>query len=461
MVETRRDFLQTAAAGTAAWLAGGCASRPRQARRGTRVRSGRLNVAMIGVGGRGQANWRAVCESGDRIVALCDVDEQLLLASQEKVALTNPAVRLFKDFRVMLETERSIDAVFISTPDHGHAVQAAWAMEKGCHVYVEPPLAHTLDEARHLREMAKARGLILRLGDQGSAAPEHRRAVALLRSGIIGTVCEIHAWTGRPVWPQGVKRPEGSDPVPASLDWDLWLAGAPLRPYKANVYHRFNWRGWSDFGTGALGDGGCHLMNVPFRALDLAAAETIEAVNLAGRETETYPKASRVRFGFAARGRRQPAVTLDWYDGNRKPQLERMTQVSAAFELLPGSGCLLVGDAGVWLVGDDLGTRHFVALRGDEQVVDFEKHPACASESMPEEGPSLQQAFLDAVREDDAAFAEPAFVGAMTETVLAGCVAQRVGGALTWSSRKQRFRGHAEADRRVSEPSREGWACPG
>ncbi len=457
---TRRAFLQTATGSAAACVAGGCLSLPRRARQAASSRKGRLNVAVIGVGGRGQANWRAVCESGERIVALCDVDEQLLLGSQEKVALTNPAVRLYKDFRVMLEAERAIDAVFVSTPDHGHAVQAAWAMKKGCHVYVEPPLARTLGEARLLREMAKARGLILRLGDHGSTAPEHRRAVALLRSGIIGSVREIHVWTGRPVWPQGVKRPEGSDPVPASLDWDLWLAGAPLRPYKANVYHRFNWRGWSDFGTGALGDGGYHLMNVPFRALDLAAAESVEAASLSGREPETYPKASQIRFGFASRGRRLPAVTLDWYDGNRKPQVERMTQVSAAFELLPGSGCLLVGDAGVWLVGDDLGTRHYVALRDDERVVDFEKHPACASVPMQDEGLSLQQAFLDAVREDDAAFAEPAFARALTETVLAGCVAQRVGGALAWSSRKQRFRGSAEAHRLVSEPCREGWACP-
>lgn len=457
MAQTRRQFLQTTW-GAGAVLAGGCAGLPRRALQG-KPAGARLNVAMIGVGGRGQANWSAVCESGERLVALCDVDEGALLACREKVAVTNPGVRLYKDFRVMLEAERSLDAVFISTPDHGHAVQAAWALDKGCHVYVEPPVARTLREVRLLGGMAASRGLILRMGDQGCRAAEALRAVALLKSGIIGEVSEIHAWTGRPVWPQGVRRPEGSDVVPGSLDWDLWLAGAPLRPYKHNVYHRFNWRGWHDFGTGALGDAGCHLLNVPFRALGLAAPASVEAVEVTERQSETYPKSSQVRFGFAARGRKAPPVTLDWYDGNRKPKADGMEPVTATFDLLPGSGCLLVGDRGVWLVGDDAGTRHYLALRGEANVVDFEKHEACKGETLPEPTP-LQQAFLQAVRDGQSGFAEPEVMRPLMECVLAGCVAQRVDGPLTWNSRKARFDGNAEAERLTASASREGWACP-
>ncbi len=458
MSVTRRDFLRTSV-GSAVLLSGGCMSFSR-GRGDVQAKGGgaRLNVAVIGVGGRGQANWSAVCEAGDRIVALCDVDEAALLAGREKVAAKCPDVRLYKDFRVMFEAERGVDAVFISTPDHGHAVQAAWALEKGCHVYVEPPLARTLAEARHLMEKAASRGVILRLGDQGSAAPEFRRAVALLRSGVIGDVAEVHAWTGRPVWPQGLRRPEGCDPVPAALDWDLWLGGAPVRPFKDKVYHRYNWRGWHDFGTGALGDAGCHLLNVPFRALGLGAPLSVEAADVTERQEETYPKASHLRFGFKARSRRQPALTLDWYDGNWKPSAETMPQVAAAFGLLPGSGCLLRGDRGVWLVADDIGTRHYVALAGEEKVVDFEKHAACAPVAALPEGPGLQREFLDSVRGGERHAAERPHLAAMMETVLAGCVAQRVPGRLAWNSRKCRFEGNDGANRLVAPAPRDGWS---
>jgi len=439
--------------------ASGCLSFPR-GRAGLRAkRSGaRLNVAVIGVGGRGQANWSAVCEAGERIVALCDVDETALLAGREKVAQSSPEVRLYKDFRVMFEAEAGIDAVFISTPDHGHAVQASWAMDKGCHVYIEPPLARTLGELRFLQEKAEARGVILRLGDQGSAASEFRRAVEILRSGIIGEVTEVHAWTGRPVWPQGVKRPEGSDPVPVTLDWDLWLGGAPVRPFKEKVYHRYNWRGWHDFGTGALGDVGCHLLNMPFRVMELGAPLSVEAVDVTERSDETYPRASHLRFEFKARARHQSPVTIDWYDGNWKPTAGQLPQV-AAFGQLSASGCLLVGDGGMWLVADDIGLRHLVALRGEEKASDFEDHKACASVAALPQGPGLQREFLDAVRDGRRNASERARMAAMMETVLTGCVAQRVPGRLAWNSRKCRFEGREEVSRLVAPTPREGWSC--
>lgn len=460
MSETRRNFLRSAL-GSGLLLTGGCLNFSRN-RGGVRKKGAgeRLNVAVIGVGGRGQANWSAVCEAGERIAALCDVDESALLAARERVAVTSPGVRLYKDFRVLFEAERGVDAVFISTPDHSHAVQAAWAMEKGCHVYIEPPLARTLGELRYLREKADACGVTMRLGDQGSTTAEFRRAVELLQSGIIGEVTEVHAWTGRPVWPQGVKRPEGSDLVPVTLDWELWLGGSPVRPFKDKVYHRYNWRGWHDFGTGALGDVGCHLLNIPFRALGLGMPQSVEAVDVTERQDETYPKASHLRFAFKARARHQPPVTLDWYDGNWKPKAEQMPQVAAAFDPLPGSGCVLVGARGVWLVADDIGLRHYVALRDEKKVLESDKHEACASLAEMPGGPGLQHEFLAAVRAGSGKSAEQACMTAMMETVLTGCVAQRVPGRLAWNSRKCRFEGNEEADRLVAPAPREGWSCP-
>jgi len=418
-----------------------------------------LNIGVIGVGGCGHANWSAAYEAGENIAAMCDVDETALLMGREKVGTACPGVRLYKDFRVMFDAEKRLDAVFISTPDHGHGIQAAWAMGHGCHVYIEPPLARTLREVRFLQEKAKACGVVTQLGDQGSATPEFRRAVEVLATGVIGAVSEVHVWTGRPVWPQGVNRPDGSDLVPASLDWDLWLGSAPMRPFKSNVYHRFNWRGWHDFGTGALGDAGCHLMNLPFRALGLAAPVSAEALDCAERFSETYPKASKIRFDFLARGKRQPPVTLYWYDGNWKPAPELMPQVVAALGQVPGTGCLMIGEQGVWLVTDDLATRHYLALRGEERVLDFEKHEAC--KTVPDNAPRVQgqqRDFLDAIRNGTKPFSDMAHAVPLSESVLAGCVAQRIRGRLEWNSRKCRFTKHEGANVLVTPESREGWA---
>jgi len=242
-----------------------------------------------------------------------------------------------------------------------------------------------------------------------------------------------------------------------TLDWDLWLGPAPMRPFKEHVYHRYNWRGWHDFGTGALGDAGCQFLGLPFRAFDLGAPLSVRAVDVTERSSETYPKSSHLQFTFKARSRRQPPVTIDWYDGHRAPKAERMTQVAATFGQLPGSGCLLVGDRGVWLVAHENGKRHYVALRGEERMVSFEKHEACAPVASPPGGLGLQREFLSAVREGDHRFAEQACVFPMMESVLAGCVAQRVRGPLAWNSRKGRFDGNDDAARLVLPAFREGW----
>lgn len=458
---TRRKFVR-AALGTGLAFSGGCRSVcfwRRENAPAAKPVPRQLNIALIGAGGRGGVNGQAVCASGERIVALCDVDETALQAGHDRVAPANPGVRLYKDFRVMLESEPALDAVFISTPDHGHAVQASWAMERGCHVYVETPLTRTLGELRFLRGRAAAHHVILRAGDSDCAAPEFRRAVQLLQAGVIGDVMAVYAWTGRPVWPQGKVRPAGCDPIPATLDWNLWLGSAPVRPYKDKTYHRYNWRGWQDFGTGALGDCGCQLLGLPFRALNWGMPVSAEAVDTAGRSGDMYPKASHVQFTFKAPDRHRAAPTLDWFDGNWKPDVSRMPQVAAAFKWLPTSGCLLVGDRGVWLVGDDTGTRHYLALSGEERVIDFEKHAVCSRVAALSKGPGLQREFLAAVHAGDLRFSDLDAVLPMTACLLTGCAAQCLPGRLTWNSRKWRFDGNETANQRVAPLPREGWAC--
>lgn len=454
---TRRRFLGTVLAGGA--LAGGCrgpAAHGGRARR--RSAGGRLNVAVLGAAGRGEACWRAVCASGDRLAALCDVDERALLAARDAVADTQPGLTLYKDFRVLFEAERELDAVLIATPDHGHAVQAAWAMAQGCHVFMEPPLAHSLAETEALTREARRRGVALWMGDEPATRPAFRRAVTLLRAGIIGAVTEIHAWTARPVWPQGGGRPEGSDPVPPELDWELWLCGAPPRPFKQRVYHRYNWRGWHDFGGGALGDIGCRLLSLPFRALGLGAPRTVTAEEVDGATSEMYPRASRVEAFFDAPVRRRPPVTLAWHDGGWRPAAGRLPEVMRSLETFPGGGCLLVGEDGVWLMADETGERHRVALAGETRLINADKHEACMLAPLPPKGADTHTLFLDALRAGAPEPADASHVRALTETVLTGCVAQRVPGRLAWNSRKGRFDGNEEANHLVAPACAEGGA---
>jgi hypothetical protein len=415
---------------------------------------------VIGVGGRGAVNLAAACEAGVSVAALCDVDETVLLAAREKVVKHSPGVRLYKDFRVLFDAEKALDAVIISTPDHGHGVQASWALDKRCHVYIETPVTRTLGELRLLRAKAKACGVVMQVGDASRATEEYRRAVEVLESGVLGPITEVHAWTSRPVWPQGLRRPEGSDPVPSTLDWDLWLGGAAARPYKSKVYHRFNWRGWTDFGTGALGDAGSQALGLAFRVLRLAAPVSVEAKEAGERQLETYPKFSEVRFDFSGRGKHLPPVSMQWYDGGRKPAAELMPQVVSAYGQVPSSGSLLMGEKGVWVTLDDTGTRHAVALLGEARVWDMEKHEACLAlpKTLPRVAGQMQE-FFEVVQNGGKVFSGMEYALPLTESILAGCVAQRVPGRLEWNSRKGRFNRNEEANQLISPMLREGWMC--
>ena len=274
----------------------------------------------------------------ENIVALCDVDEERAAES----FLAFPRARRYKDFRVMLEKEKGIDAVTVSTPDHTHAVASMAAMELGKHVFCQKPLAHSLEEVRVMREAARKYGVATQMGIQGHCSEGVRRLREWIEAGVIGTVREVHYWTNRPVWPQAIERPLEQFHVPRTLDWDLWLGPAPERPYHP-AYVPFKWRGWWDFGTGALGDMGCHGLDAAFWILNLGSPSKIVPETTRVYE-ETGPAISRVTYHFPARGIR-PEVKLVWRDGDLHPPHPAELE---GIEIPPGghSGQLFVGDQG-------------------------------------------------------------------------------------------------------------------
>lgn len=307
---SRRAFLKTSA------LASGVVAFPQVLRSQQGVSpNSRLNVACVGVGGRGGAAVAAMKE--ENIVALCDVDE----ARAARTLKANPGAKAFRDFRQMLDQlGNRIDAVTVSTPDHMHFPIAMAAMSLGKHVFVEKPIAHTIEEAHRMAKLAREKKVATQMGNQGHAGEGIRLLKEWYQAGVLGEVREVHTWTDRPIWPQGVKAPDHSKlipVVPKTLDWDLWLGVAPARAYDP-AYLPFNWRGYWDFGTGALGDMGCHMMD-GFWAFDLPAPTSVEAV-AAGQTEISAPTASVVTYTFPARGSRPPLKWV-WYDGKIEPVL--------------------------------------------------------------------------------------------------------------------------------------------
>jgi len=341
----RRQFLKTAGLAVAA-TAGLSGWRARAAEAPAAVPKkfcdpGRkLRIACIGCGGKGSSDIDGV--AGEEIVALCDVSRNPVASKARRF----PNAKQYKDYRQMLnDLADQIDAVTVSTPDHTHFPAAYMAMNLGKHVYVQKPLTHTVWEARTLTELARAKGLVTIMGNQGHAGDGTRRLKEWVMAGVVGPIHEVHFWTNRPIWPQGCERPHEEQPVPPFLDWNRWLGVAPERPYH-KCYQPFNWRGWWDFGTGALGDMGCHIMDAAFWALDLKCPVSVEAES-GGATAESGPKWSVITYQFPARGT-MPPVKVTWSDGGHKPQNLRDMPGG-----LPAGGQLLVGENGSIFDGSD------------------------------------------------------------------------------------------------------------
>jgi hypothetical protein len=463
---TRRQFLYTTAIAGAAAMTGCATVAPRRI-----SANEKLNIGVVGAGGKGSSDTDHCAD--ENIVALCDVDKNTLAKRKEKY----PNARTYQNWREMLKKEKTLDAVIVSTPDHLHAMVAATAIRMGKHVYCQKPLVQTVYEARLLRKLAKEFGVVTQMGNQGSAEDGLRRAVEVIQAGLIGPVREVHVWSNRPVWPQGMERPPGADPVPATLDWDGWLGPAKFRPFKKDVYHTFKWRGWQDFGTGALGDMACHTANMPFRALKLGYPTEVEAWT-SPMNKETYPLKSKIRFQFPARENLVP-VAFWWYDGgnpkpdnpyahdgNNKPPTTVTADVEAMMGSVPGSGCILVGDKGKIFSPDDYGANFFVKLTDDKEFVASKNSDAVKAipQTIPRnafQGDTDKRHHLEWIagcKGGPTPYSNFDVAAYLTEIILLGCVAMRTGKKLEWDGPNMRATNAPEADLYIKRDNRKGWS---
>jgi predicted dehydrogenase len=431
---SRRAFLKTTT-----WTCGGLWIAGSRVRADQRSPNERLDVGFIGVDGRGAANLKAVSAAGENIAALCDIDDQRLA----RAAKTHAATKTYSDFRKLLE-QKDLDAVVITTPDHTHAVAAAAALRLGKHVYCEKPLTHSIHEARTLARLAAEARVATQMGNAGHSMEGTRRVVELVGAGAIGPVHEVHAWTNRPIWPQGVDRPSASQPVPAHVHWDLWLGPAPERPYDP-AYHPFKWRGWWDFGTGALGDMGCHIFDPPYWALDLRYPTRVAAEGPA-RHPETAPPWSIVRYEFPARGA-QPPVRLTWYDGGKLPPAELFDGAPPE----PGSsGSVLVGTKGRLLVNHGRGGNKLLPER------DFAGFQA--PEPTIPRSPGHHEEWIAACKTGSPTGTHFDYAAALTETVLLGNLALHSDRTIEWDAENMRPRDGSLDDPYIRRDYRAGWS---
>ncbi|WP_313191738.1 Gfo/Idh/MocA family oxidoreductase [Sphingobacterium sp.] len=377
---SRRDFIKNSAIAAA-----GISIVPRHVLGGTgfTAPSDKLVVAGIGVGGKGESDIKSFHDSGKADIAfLCDVDDRRAANSRKRF----PKAKYYKDYREMLDKEhKNIDAVSVSTPDHNHAIQALAAMQLGKHVYVQKPLAHDVWEARVLTDAAKKYKVVTQMGNQGASNDGPRQAREWYEAGLIGNVHTVYCWTDRPVWPQGISWPTQKANVPAELNWDLWLGTAPQKDFVDKLVP-FNWRGWWDYGTGALGDMGCHLLEVPFSVLGLTYVQDVQASVGSvyvdefkrGYFPESCPPSSHATMTFPKAARTTGPVTLHWMDGGIQPARPEELGPNEIFGD-GGNGILLIGDKGK-ILADTYGenARLLPTSRKENVALKYERVPGAA-----------------------------------------------------------------------------------
>jgi predicted dehydrogenase len=448
---TRRGFMATAASTVVAF-----SIVPRHVLGGPGyvAPSEQLQVAGIGAGGMGAGDISIVSKLGCNIVALCDVDDERAAGTFN----AHPTARRYKDFRQMLDKEAAhIDAVTVGTPDHIHAVASMAAIKAGKHVYCQKPLTHTLYECRELTRAAKIAGVMTSMGNQGHASKGSRLTNEWIQAGIIGEVREVHAWSDRAgkLWKQGISRPLEKPPVPPKLDWDLWLGPIQERPYHP-AYAPFGWRGWWDFGTGALGDMGCHIIDHPVWALKLGAPTSVESsVSHDGTlsadnslNMESFPKAAIVTYQFPERDAgKLPPVAMTWYDGGLMPP----TPVEmSGNQRLPDNGVLYVGSKG---------KLYHSSHGGLPQLLPVELHELAKTvvPTMPR-SPGHYEEWVLACKGGKSPVDNFEYAGPMTETVLLGVLSLRSPGRrLLWDEAALKVTNVPEVNQYVHTEYRKGW----
>jgi len=473
----------------------GFGSVPSLKRLGYKSPNEKLNIAAIGAGGKANADIKG-CQA-ENIVALCDVDE-LRAARKFK---EYPKAPKYKDFRKMLDAQaNNIDAVIVTIPDFMHATAAMWCMERGKHVYVQKPLTRTIWEARQLLEAAGKYNVATQMGNQGYSNEGTRQAAEMIWAGEIGQVTEVHAWTDRPIWPQGLKEIPPSEPVPSTLDWDLWLGIAETRPYtsggpnyksplRGHFYQPGNWRGFYDFGCGALGDMACHILGAPNLALQLAAPTSVECVQIEGSSDFMFPKKSVIRYDFPARGS-MPPVRLFWHDGieatpkiagvpdgellgdlPEKPSPRQRDDREPPFTGFIGDvfdyekfqaakndphaeqptpdGSLFIGDKGMITTGTYGEQTRLIPV---EKMRDYQFPQPLLTRS-----PGHYQDWIRACKGGDPACSNFNVAVPFVEWMLLGTIALRFPGKLEWDSEKGRFTNNEAANQYLKPTFRKGW----
>jgi predicted dehydrogenase len=434
------------------WAATALKAAPPPPRR-TIAANEKVNVAVVGAGGRGFADLMGLEGTPVNIVALCDCD----LPHAAEAFKKYPQAKQYADWRKMLESERTIDAVVVATPDHHHAIISIAAMKLGKHVYCEKPLAHSIWEAREMARVATESGVATQMGTQGHAFEGSRRAVEMIRAGAIGDVRELHVWTDRPAnwWPAGVGRPADKPPVPDGLDWDLWLGPAAERPYHP-AYVPFKWRGYWDFGTGSIGDMGVHNLDTAFWGLELGLPTSVEVKESSPAlgdpaMQETEPTSCTIELNFPQRNQR-PAVKMTWYDGGKLPPRELFQGEKL---ITRDGGSLLIGSKGTlftrtWHGGENdrnmfllLPTKQYEGFAGPQPTIPRVK--------------SHYHEWISACRGEGKTLSNFEYAAVLTEALLLGNVALRTGKKITWDAAKMEAVGCPEAATMIRPEFRKGW----
>jgi predicted dehydrogenase len=421
--------------------------------RGYLAPSDTLNIGCVGAWGRGADDTAAV--STENIVAICEVDDEMLARlltrsenTPEQQAKYEKANK-YRDFRMMLDKEKNLDAITVATPDHNHAVIALAAMKRGKHVYCEKPLTHTVKEARLMAETANKMNVVTQMGNQGHAKEGARILNEWIWDGAIGPVSEVHVWTNRPIWPQGIEAPTEIPSCPPSIDWDVWLGPAPRRAYHP-AFHPFAWRGWWDFGTGAVGDMGAHLIDQPFWALNLGAPKSVQASSTKFKK-DSYPVAEIVTYEFPARGN-MPPCRLIWYDGGLMP-IRPMGLDSGRMMGDDGGGCLFVGKNGGLLCGTYGQNPRLLP----EKLMQEYKRP---EKTIPR-SPGIHEEWIAAIKAGKKSTTDFSYSGPLTELMLLGNVAiktqdQKI--VLEWDPVKMEFPNYPDANKYLHFEYRPGWS---
>jgi predicted dehydrogenase len=438
---------------------------------GYQAPSDTVNVATVGyIQGMGANNARSV--RSENMVALCDVDESeaaiaRMKRSKEPMWDVFPKATRYKDFRVMLEKQKDIDAVIVATPDHTHAVVAMASMQLGKHVYVQKPLTRTISEARALMLAARQHKVVTQMGNQGHSGEGVRLIQEWIDDGAIGKVREVHCWTNRPIWPQGMPAPTEGMPVPAGLDWDLWIGPGKMRPFH-RLFHPFSWRSWIDYGGGALADMACHVMDPSYTVLKLGYPTTVQAtvarpvvettgpdgnVRVRGVQfTDSYPQSTIVRYEFAQRSGKLPAVKLTWYDGGLLP--ERPAELEPE-RRLPESGTIFVGEKGK-LMCETYGESPRLIPESRMQKY---KRPKPKVTRIKDGAQGHEMAWIDAIKGKIPPVGNFDYASPFSETVLLGNVAIMVPNTrLVYDSANMKISNSEEANKWIHHQYREGWS---